>query len=113
MFHNVSYCLLSDDIIVQGDTWILSDTDSTYSVTIVNNYPFMTKFNYIFDIDLPVPVHDEIFSDQSASWKHSFSKVPIGTYTMKIQVYIYWNGWKGWRVGYKTLTLQIRGIYIN
>lgn len=60
-------------------------------------------------MNTPVPVNEVIFSDITTTWKNDFTKIPVGHYLLNIKVYIYLMGFEGWKIGEKTINVQVQG----
>ena len=88
----------------------LSDIEATYYVSLEKHYPSIFFFGYEFNIQLPNPIKVEVFGNTFATLTYTFSKVPPGSYIMDVQVYIYFLQQKAWKVGEKTIIIQIQGL---
>lgn len=89
---------------------VLLDTEATYYVTLERKYPSIFFFGYEFNIDLPTPVNVEVLSNTLAKFSHTFAKkVPLKSYQMNVQVFIYFFQQKAWKVAEKTVTITVTG----
>ncbi|KAJ6218742.1 hypothetical protein RDWZM_004554 [Blomia tropicalis] len=100
----------ADELIINGDTNILTGTNSTFQLLLQQSvpYPSLFFFGYECEINLPKPVNDEVISKTTATYSLNFANVPPDSYTFNVKVYVYFLHQKAWKVAEKSITLQIK-----